>query len=297
MNTSTNLTDLEPERVEIACADGERLVGHFFHTNGEPTGLPVLICSATCVRQQFYFRFAGWLASQGHAVLVFDYRGIGLSFRGKLKDCKATLADWGQKDQVAALEWMLKRTGSEQVVLCGHSAGGQMIGLMQNHQRIARLIGVATSTGWFAGMRSPFRFKAQLNMRFVIPLCIKFIGYAPTSTLGLGEDLPAGVAQQWGQWCAAGGYATNATRDRPDLDFHTEIRIPITVFHAEDDDIATPATVGDLMRTFPNAIKKILQIKPAHIGLKSLGHIDWFRSSHQAVWPLLANAIRGTLQE
>jgi predicted alpha/beta hydrolase len=297
MNPATSPTNQEPERVEIICADDELLVGHFFRAEGESIGLPVLICPATGVKQFFYLRFAKWLAKEGHDVLVFDYRGIGLSARGKLKECKATLADWGQKDQVAALEWMAKRTGSEQVVLLGHSAGGQMIGLLPNHQRVARLVGVAASTGWFPGMKPSFRFKARLSLRCLIPLAIKFIGYAPTSKLGLGEDLPAGVARQWGQWCAAGGYAINATRNRPDLDFHAKILIPITVFHAEDDDIATPVTVSDLMRTYPHAIKSVCKIKPAHVGLKALGHMDWFRSSHQVVWPLLANAIRGAVTE
>ncbi|MET3107649.1 putative alpha/beta hydrolase [Oxalobacteraceae bacterium GrIS 2.11] len=296
MKIETGLSNVEPELVEIVCADGVDLSGHFIRAGAVAGGLPVLICPATGVRQQFYLRFAKWLSEQGHDVLVFDYRGIGLSLRGKLKHSKATLADWGQKDQVAALEWMLQRTGCNQVVLLGHSAGGQMIGLMPNHNYIARVVGVATSTGWFAVMRPLFRLKARFGLRWAIPLAIRFIGYAPTSKFGLGEDLPAEVARQWGQWCAAGGYATNATRGQPELDFHAEIRIPFSAFYASDDDIATSATVDDLMRTFPNAIRQKIQIEPDQLSLKSLGHMDWFRHSHRAVWPLLANAIRGNTQ-
>jgi predicted alpha/beta hydrolase len=126
-----------------------------------------------------------------------------------------------------------------------------------------------------------------------VPLGALIKGYAPTSAVGLGEDLPAGVARQWGQWCAAGGYATNATRGKPEQDFHAQVRTPITVLHAEDDDIATPATVADLLRTFPGASKKALSVKPSNHGLKAIGHIDWFRASHQALWPMIASALRG----
>ena len=127
--TRTSPTD-GAERVEITCADGVRLHGHFVRGRPDaPAGLPVLLSPATGVKQHYYLRFVHWLAQQGHDVLVFDYRGIGLSLHGPLKHCRASLAEWGQQDQVAALEWLLQRTGSAQALLLGHSAGGQMIGL------------------------------------------------------------------------------------------------------------------------------------------------------------------------
>lgn len=282
----------QPERVIITCADGVKLHGHFFRTPGLASQLPVLISPATGVKQQFYFRFAEWLSQQGHDVLVFDYRGIGLSLQGSLKHCKASLTEWGQQDQVAALSWLLQHTKQEQAAIVGHSAGGQMIGLLPNHHRVARLVGVSASTGWFKGMKPAFRFKARLGLRFLVPLGAMIKGYAPTSAVGLGEDLPARVAQQWGQWCAAGGYATNAIKNKPHQDFHHQVRTPITVLHASDDDIATPTTVADLLRTFPSAQKQAMRIQPKEHGLRAIGHIDWFRSSHQALWPLIAKALR-----
>lgn len=286
--------DVAAERIDITCSDGARLQGHFLMANGGTPGLPVLLCPATGVRQHFYLRFAAWLAQQGHDVLVFDYRGIGLSLQGPLRASRATLQDWGQLDQVAALDWLLQRTGREQVLLLGHSAGGQMLGLLPNHHRVARLVGVSASTGWFRGMNPGFRLKARFGLRLAMPLTILFKGYGVSSVLGLGENLPAGVARQWGQWCAAGGYATNATRRQPERDFHAQVRTPLTVLHAADDDIATPRTVADLLRTFPATQKQAVHVKPAQHGLKSIGHIDWFRSSHQALWPMIEGALRGS---
>lgn len=286
------MTELRPEPIEITCADGTRLHGHFLPRSGGTPGLPVLLCPATGVRQQFYLRFATWLAAQGHDVMVFDYRGIGLSLKGHLKDCRATLKEWGQLDQVAALDWLVRRTGSEQVLLVGHSAGGQMMGLLPNHRRINRVVGVAASTGWFRGMRLGFRIPAWTLLRGIIPLGIVLKGYGPCSKVGLGEDLPARVALQWGQWCAAGGYATNAVKNQPAEDFHQEVCAPITVLHATDDDIATPATVADLLRTYPQAPATVHHVKPSSHGLRRIGHIDWFRASHQALWPLIASALR-----
>jgi len=290
-----------PQPVAIRCADGTALAGHFFAgtatatvpASSDPPAAPVLISPATGVRQQFYWRFAAWLAAQGHPVLVFDYRGIGLSRQGPLARSRATLADWGQQDQAAALDCLLQHTGAERLVLVGHSAGGQMIGLQPRHDRVARLVGVAASTGWLAAMRWPFRWRARLGLRVLLPLGARLLGYAPSAALGLGENLPAGVARQWGQWCAAGGYATNAVRGRPEADFHAQVRSPVTVLHALDDDIANPATVADLLRTLPAAPHQVLQVDPAQFGLAAIGHLDWFRSSHQGLWPLMGRAVRG----
>lgn len=283
------------ESVTITCQDGTPLSGHFLPAHAglrAATEQAVLLCPATGVKQQFYMRFAAWLAEQGHDVLVFDYRGVGLSLKGRLQDCRATLPEWGQQDQVASLNWLLQRTGQAQVALIGHSAGGQMMGLLPNHHRISRVVGVATSSGWFRGMRLGFRVKAHFGLRVAIPLGVRLKGYAPTALLGLGENLPATVGTQWGQWCAAGGYATNAVKGQAHHDFHAQVHMPITVFHATDDDIATPTTVADLLRTFPAAIKQVHHIAPRDHGLKRIGHIDWFRTSHQALWPLLAQALK-----
>ena len=282
-----------PEALTLTCADGVDLQAHVFAAQG-PSRLPVLICPATGVPQRFYFRFAAWLAAQGHTVMVFDYRGIGQSLRGPLQRCQATLKQWGQQDQVAALNALLQRTGADQVALIGHSAGGQMMGLLPNHHRIARVVGVATSTGWFKAMRPGFKWQARFALRLAVPLASRFKGYGPTSWFGLGEDLPRTVALQWGQWCAAGGYATNGVKGLPQEDFHAQVSMPITVLHASDDDIANPATVADLLRTFPNAPKASRMVQPRELGLKRLGHIDWFRPSHQATWPLIAEALGTT---
>lgn len=293
MNATTNPPAQPPELIELVCADGERLVGHYLPPRGAEIGLPVLLAPAIGVKQHFYLQFAQWLAAQGHAVLLFDYRGIGLSLNYRLSDCPATLAEWGQQDQVAALNWLLHRSDADQIVLLGHSAGGQMLGLLPKHRHVARLVGVASSSGWFDGMSPTFALKARLGLQYLLPLGIRLRGYAPCALLGIGENPPAGVARQWAQWCAAGGFARNAVRHRPALDFHAEVRSPTTVFYASDDPITSASTVADLLGTLPNAPSQVIRVEPQAYGLASLGHNAWFRRSHQALWPLLARAVRG----
>ncbi|MBF5006104.1 alpha/beta hydrolase family protein [Diaphorobacter caeni] len=294
MTATLPSAQLPPQAVEITCEDGQVLSGHFIAPSSQVDAqLPVLIAPATGVKQHFYLRFARWLAERGHAVLLFDYRGVGLSLQGPLTQCKATLSEWGQQDQVAALNWLLQRTGAEQLILVGNSAGAQMLGLLPNHARIARVVGISSSSGWFGGMPLGFSIKARFGLSCIVPLGVRLLGYSPTSALGLGENLPAKVGLQWGEWCAAGGYATNAVKQRPEQDFHAQVSMPITILYASDDSIATHATVKDLLRTFPAAPGQSIQIRPQDHGLKDLGHLNWFRQSHQVMWPLMYRAICG----
>lgn len=78
-------------------------------------------------------------------MLVFDYRGIGQS-PGKVKHSDARIQDWGQLDIAAALDWLTLHTGKAQAVLLGHSAGGQLTGLLHNYQKVAKVVAVAGST-------------------------------------------------------------------------------------------------------------------------------------------------------
>ena len=291
---SATTSEQQPQAITITCQDGTPLAGHFFTSMAASTArLPVLLAPATGVKQQFYFRFAQWLTEQGHCVLVFDYRGIGLSLQGSLRNCRATLAQWGQQDMPAAIDWLLARSQAEQLVIVGNSAGGQMMGLLPNHAKVARVVGISASSGWFAAMPLGFRLKARLGMQVLLPLGIWLKGYGTTAALGLGENLPAHVAQQWSQWCAAGGYATNAVRHHPEQDFHAQVRSPITVLYAADDTIAVTATVKDFLRTLPNAPQHMLRVQPQEFGLKNLGHLHWFRATHRTVWPLMHQAIEG----
>lgn len=130
MNTFENLT--------ITCADSYSLTARFYLAKQSTHRLPILVCPATGITQGFYHHFIEWLAQQGSDVLVFDFRGIGESLHGPLRQSKASIQDWGQLDIPAAIETLLNKTGKQQVILLGHSAGGQLLGIVPNYKKVAQ---------------------------------------------------------------------------------------------------------------------------------------------------------------
>ncbi|HEV7998845.1 MAG TPA: alpha/beta fold hydrolase [Planctomycetaceae bacterium] len=297
MSTETPRTrksaSVEPEAIEFAAADGTQLAGRFFSGGFAKQSNPVLICTATGVPQRFYAPFARWLAEQGIDVLTFDYRGIGASLReAHVRQCRARKQDWGQLDMPAALDWLRQRSGAETIDLVGHSAGAQLVGLMHNHSVIRRVLMVSGSSGYVWGLRFPYRIAAYGYLRFYLPATAGLLGYSPSRAIGMGEDLPAGVARQWSRWCLRPGYVSNEFGRGVTRHYYDEFRTPILSLYASDDSIATPCNVDDLLRLFPLAPKQTVCLEPRRFNVPTFGHVDFFRASSSSAWPLALDWLR-----
>lgn len=279
--------------VHIPHPSAGTLTGTLFYNNQVPHNTAILLCSGTGFLQKFYAPLASWLAERGYTVLTFDYQGIGASLQGALKDCPASLQSWGTQDIPAALDFLLKVTQLPQAILLGHSAGGQMLGVMHNHAQVSKVIGIATSTGHVANMAPKFARTATFLFKVYMPVNNALFGYTKLKRIKWGEDLPKKVAQQWAQWCLHGDYVKTAI-ENGDIqnDYHALITQPIAVIHADDDDIANEANVAELLHLYPNASKTTFVLNPKELGYASIGHNLLFRPSHQKLWDMVLREIQ-----
>ena len=276
------------ETLEISCKDGYTLSGRFYTTAlSKQKKYPVLICPATGITQHFYQDFAQWLTTQGYDVLSFDFRGIGRSLHGPLKYSQASIVNWGQLDIPAAIDALLCKSQADQVLLLGHSAGGQLLGITPNHQKVAKLIAVSGSTGHIKGLTGKTKILAPIMFKLIFPLARMTAGYGPTQAIGMGENLPKDVAKQWAQFCSQPGYAINAIGKTVFEDYHAKVNCPISVLWSSDDEIATRRNVKDLLRLYPNAKTEMIELKPQSYQHKAIGHMLMFKKSHQNLWPTI----------
>jgi predicted alpha/beta hydrolase len=275
------------EAMNITCKDGYRLSARFYAAQTKQHEHPVLICPATGITKQFYNSFASWLSEQGYDVLVFDFRGIGDSLHGPLSKSTASIVQWGQLDIPAAVDALLQKTSAAQVILLGHSAGGQLLGIVPNYEKVAKVVAVSGSTGHVKGLKGRTKILAPLMFKGIFPIARYTLGYGPTHAIGMGENLPKDVAREWAQFCSKPGYVMNAIGKTVHKDFHHEIQAPITALWSSDDEIATRANVKDLLRMYPNASTAMIELKPSEYGHKGIGHMLMFKKSHQNLWPVI----------
>lgn len=272
-------------------ADGYGLVGRFYEHQGDAKPYPVLIAPATGITQGFYKKFVEYLTAQGYDVMSFDFRGIGASLHGKLKDSTASISDWGVYDLPAAIDALLAKTSAKRLILIGHSAGAQLLGVAHNHHRVAKLISVAGSTGHVPQLSGRTRLLAPVMFDVIFRISSLTLGYGATKFIGMGENLPKQVARQWREFCQSGQYIKSAIGKSIRDDYHDQVNCAMAAFYASDDEIATEANVRDLFALYPQATISYHRLEPAAFGLSDIGHMKLFRPSHRVLWDLVLDAM------
>lgn len=283
------MSDMTKESIQITCKDGYLLAGNLY----VPTGAVkagVMISPATGIKKEFYHAFATHLAEQGYGAISFDNRGIGESLQGKLKDSPATIRDWGYLDMPAALRALQERFVGVSYHLVGHSAGGQLQGLMDNYADIASIFNVACSSGQLDNMRPAYRRKAKFFMNVFAPLNNLIFGYTNTQWIGMGEPLPSGVSKDWCDWCNGAGYVKTAFGSTVTEHWYDQISCPSMWINSTDDDIANNANVDDMTRVFTkmtveDKIERRILV-PAQEGYSDIGHMKFFSRKRSQLWAL-----------
>ena len=247
----------------------------------------VMIAPATGIKRQFYHNFATYLAASGFGVLTFDNEGIGESLNSDLSKCDASLISWGRHDMPAVLDALQDEFPNATYHLIGHSAGGQLIGLMPNYQAIASVFNVACSSGQIKNMDMPYKLKAIGFMDAFIPLTNLTFGYTPADKIGMGEPLPRSVARQWREWCNGAGYIETAFGKSIHTHFYDEIDMPALWLGFSDDEIANSKNIDDMIRVFSKMPVEKRFFEPEEFGLNSIGHMRYFSSRTNAKAPQL----------
>jgi predicted alpha/beta hydrolase len=249
----------------------------------------VVVAGGVAIRRGFYREFATWLAGRGPTVITFDYRDLGGSRTMPLRDSPARMADWGRHDIDAVLQHAAART-TGQLLYVGHSAGGQLLGLTPFAERLDRIVTVATQSGYWRVARPPERYRLWLLWHIVFPTAIRAAGYLPGRWLGLGNDLPAGIANDWIRWCRDPAYLFgDAAIDQRG---YQRVHAPIRAHLITDDPWASSTSVSHFHRRYSRCPVEVVVTAPRHD--RPIGHSGLFRTSTGSDhWPALASWLLG----
>lgn len=277
MNVSLPSDAVREHSVEIPAADGFCLNGTLFERDGDVDRV-VTLAPAMGAGQAFYHPFARFLASCGFAVLTFDYRGMGASTAEPARSSQATLYQWGRDDIAGVLAWLSKQRPKDRLLYVGHSVGIQLLGLTPAINQIQGLVAVTSPNGYWRLWPLGARIKLLLYWYVVFPIAVGLLGYFPARRLGLGLDLPGGVARDWARWARSPGYVVDE-HGQPLREYFQSFRGPILAYSFADDSRAPVNTVTALLKCFSNASVEHRHIHPAQIGVKAIGHVGFFRES------------------
>jgi len=259
--------------------DGRQRAASWFEPQHGPARAVAVVSPATGAPRGFYRAFAMWLTERGYAVLTYDYRGIGGSRRGALRQEPATMRDWAVLDMSAALAAAEARRATQglPLLLVGHSFGGNAIAFARGVERADALLAVGSQLGVPVYYPGVHRWLAHLFFRGIVPATVPLVGYLPGWTMGGSAPLPAGVARQWAHWGRMKGWAY----DDPAMREHraaSALAVPVHLWDVSDDLTFAPARAVDaLAEQFRNAAVQRHTLRPADVGQVRLGHFGVFR--------------------
>lgn len=272
--------------LELPTPDGQRIAATVHVPEGRPRAV-VVIGGAMGVSQDYYAPLARWLAGeQGVAVLSFDYRGMGRSRRGPLREETADVLTWARQDGAAALAAAETRWPGVPRFWLGHSLGAQIVGLVPGHERLAGVLSVAAGSGYWRLNAPRLRLAVWWLWWVVAPLAIRLCGYFPGKRLRKVGDLPAGVMAQWRRWCLHPDYVGGESAAvRAEL---AGVQLPLTVLSINDDELMTWEGTRALFDLYRNARIDYRRIAPSEHGLRHIGHFGFFRERmRDSLWPLV----------
>ncbi len=270
------------KEIKITCEDGVQLAATLY-TPSELIGA-TMIAPATGIKRHFYNSFASFLSRNGYAVLTFDNRGIGESRGNSINGSHASLVNWGKLDMTAVFETLKNEFPKVSHHLIGHSAGGQLVGLMKNATDLKSIFNYACSSGSLKHTKYPFKIKSLFFLNFFIPINNLLFGQTNSQWVGMGEPLPKLVASQWRSWCNSNGYVAEEFGKTINNHLYDKLTLPSLWVHAIDDEIANIENVKDMIRIFSQSKAKIKTLDPKEFGYKELGHMKFFSSKRQKTW-------------
>ena len=277
--------------VRITAGDGQVLQGTVYAPDVAQAWL--LINSAMGVRRRFYRHLAEHLVGRGIGVVTYDYRGMGDSVLDEHNVRRVRLEHWGRKDFPAVLHWLRQQQDPRRLVVLGHSVGGQILGIQPEIRDVDALVGVASQSGHWRHWDGVERAKVFGLWYAAIPLLTRLSGNFPSSRLGLGQDIPSGVARQWAEWGRDPDYIRSRTVG-PQPQYHDEVRCRLRTYMAEGDHLASERAIRAWHDWFPNADRELVNLGVRNAAGRKIGHFGFFDPDIGAeAWPGLADFVRG----
>ena len=271
--------------IHIEARDGLSLPAFLFEPESNPKGV-ILLCTGMGIPKEFYEKYTAFLAQKGYVALVFDYRGMGnLLHESKTNAQNINLRNWAYRDMTGALYWLKKRYPRQKIYLFGHSIGGQIAGLMENHHLIERFVFFSSTTGHWTVFDFPTNLLTIFLFYFHIPITTRLFGYLPKSLTYRGVGIAKGVALEWAKWSRNKQYIAGFFGKTLPRHYYEAISQKIDVIWFTDDSIATNKAVSSMLDYYKNAQITKHPLNPQKLGLPRMGHGGFFRSrAGEEVW-------------
>lgn len=287
MTAATESAAVRDECVRVRAADGAeadlRLIAP-----AAPDAPLLYWLPALGVPARSYVAFAYALASRGIAVALHEWRGGGSSNRRA-----GRRTDWGYRelllgDLPAGFEGAREALGMREMLLGGHSLGGQLALLsaaLQPHPS-RRIVLVASGAPWWRAFRHRHLVRGVL---LAAPLIARVVGYFPGRRLGFGGNEARGVISDWARSGRTGRYAAEGIGDLEQA--LARCHVEVHAWRLADDWLGPEASLDWLLGKLPQAAHHVTVLDSVALATGA-DHFSWMKQPARLA-TAVADAIRG----
>ncbi len=245
----------------------------------------ILICPGLGIPKEVYEQYGQFLSEQNYTALVFDYRGIHNNMPKDFPAFEINLRNWGIKDIPSMLHWIKHKYPNQKCYLFGHSVGGQIAGLVENHHLVDRFVFFCSTAGHWSLFNFPLNIFTWFMWYLHIPITTTLLGHMPKSLTYRGVSMAKGVAIEWAAWSRKKGYIADLFGKTIPKQFYETIHQKIDLISFTDDPITTDRAVLSMMTFYKNAPITYHKIDPTKRGLPRIGHSGFFsKKAGKELW-------------
>jgi len=284
MNVDTTMTR---SRRTLLTNAGSQIVANKFIPNREPVAV-IVIAPAMAVQQAFYAPYAEYLANSGYTVWTFDYSGIGESWSGPLRNCKADISDWVSDNYNFVVEIASRENDGLPVFIVGHSLGGQTAPLLPSAHRVSGLVNIAVGSGSTPHLQPSLKRTTPFLWYVAAPVLCTLLGYFPGKFINIVGDVPRRALMQWRRWCLTPEYLL--TGERGGREAYARALYPVFSLTFSDDELLTVDGSKMMHDAYRSTNVEYRTIEPADFGMSRIGHFGFFKPCNGSdLWPVVSD--------
>ncbi|MFJ2111676.1 alpha/beta fold hydrolase [Streptomyces sp. NPDC087850] len=260
------------QTTQVLFEDGSSTEISLFPTSA-PNAPALLLLPAMGVRAAYYEILCDVLAEEGFNVALADLRGSGGSSVRASRRTSFGYAEIVELELPAIVDSVCQKFGTEQVVVAGHSLGGQLGALFgATSARVSHVVVIASGSAWYRkvpGLRGVGRFFG-LQLMFAVTL---LWGYLPQWIPFAGKEARR-LMRDWGYESMTGRYkVANSSVDYEKALAESKVPTLCVVF---PDDPFVPLTCAEhFVGKLRAADVTRMEIPPEELRLKKTDHFRW----------------------
>jgi predicted alpha/beta hydrolase len=264
------------ELIPITLQDGSSTEIELFDSGLQSDGPVILIFPAMGMKASYYAGFAEALSLSGYAAITADLKGIGRSSVRPGKEVNFGYKEMIETDLGGVVHWARNRFADRNIILLGHSLGGQLASLYaaKYPANIDALILIACCSVYYKGWGGLAQYRILMGTQFIGALSTA-VGYFPGKRVGFGGTNAKGVMQDWSRQSRTGKYVLN----NEVFDYETALKslnLPILSISFEGDNFSPLSAVNHLLSKFSDSA----EIKNVYLGKsdplnQQFNHFNW----------------------